>query len=365
MLSFEPGEDQSQKVLGLRWHSHSDSFGFQVNPLSGNCTKRSILSELARIFDPFGFLAPLTFTAKRLIQLLWTLKLDWDDDPPADVCHRWECYQSEFGALAPLRLCRSLAAANVIRRELHGFCDASEQGYGAVVYLRIVTRNEVIIWLLSAKSKVAPLRSITLPRLELCAALLLSSLIVYIKQALRGRLSLDAEHAWSDTMVALSWIRSSPHRWKIFVRNRVASIQKNVVISSWDHVDTESNPADCCSRGLSSRELMDHSMWWHGPDWLLKFEPRAEPAYSLDNLPEEEKKVVTLISLDSPNMADALVDRFSSLDKICRVVAYCLRFIDQARIRSVPDTLAIDQIELHSALLVLVIRTISVFWRGN
>ncbi|XP_071579232.1 uncharacterized protein [Temnothorax nylanderi] len=85
MLSFESTEDQALKVLGLRWHSQSDSFGFQLNPLTRKCTKRTILSEVARIFDPLGFLAPLTFTAKRLIQHLWTLKLEWDDEPPLDV----------------------------------------------------------------------------------------------------------------------------------------------------------------------------------------------------------------------------------------------------------------------------------------
>ncbi|XP_077275585.1 uncharacterized protein LOC143904642 [Temnothorax americanus] len=86
-LSFESADDQALKVLGLRWHSQSDSFGFQLNPLTRGCTKRTILSEVARIFDPLGFLAPLTFTAKRLIQRLWTLKLEWDDEPPSDVRH--------------------------------------------------------------------------------------------------------------------------------------------------------------------------------------------------------------------------------------------------------------------------------------
>ncbi|XP_024879536.1 uncharacterized protein LOC112459589 [Temnothorax curvispinosus] len=87
MLDFESSEDQSQKILGLRWHSQSDSFGFQVNALDRECTKRTILSEVARVFDPLGFLAPLTFTAKCLIQRLWTLKLDWNDEPPMDI-HR-------------------------------------------------------------------------------------------------------------------------------------------------------------------------------------------------------------------------------------------------------------------------------------
>ncbi|XP_011859191.1 PREDICTED: uncharacterized protein LOC105556710 [Vollenhovia emeryi] len=88
LLSFESAEEQFLKILGLRWYAQSDSFGFQVNPLSRECTKRTILSEVARIFDPLGFLTPLTFAAKRLIQKLWVLKVDWDDQPPAEVCLR-------------------------------------------------------------------------------------------------------------------------------------------------------------------------------------------------------------------------------------------------------------------------------------
>lgn len=229
MLSFEPSEDQSLKVLGLWWHSQSNSFGFQVNTLKRGCTKRIILSEVARIFDPLGFLSPLTFTVKRLIQHLWTLKLEWDDEPPMDICCRWERYQSELKSLAPLQISRTFDACNVVRREVHGFCDASKLGYGAVIYLRVVTPDNVDIRLLCAKSKVAPLRPITLPRLELCAALLLSNLMVYVRQVLQ-RLNFDAEHDWSDSTVALSWIRSSPHRWKTFVRNRVARIQDNVPV---------------------------------------------------------------------------------------------------------------------------------------
>ncbi|XP_077273296.1 uncharacterized protein LOC143903523 [Temnothorax americanus] len=231
LLSFESSEDQFLKVLGLRWYPPTDNFGFQVQPLDRDCTKRTILSELARIFDPLSFLTPLTFAAKRLIQQLWVLKLEWDDRPPSEVCSRWGRYKSELPALASIRIPRTIAMANVIRREIHGFCDASEQGYGAVVYIRIVAEDGVLIRMLSAKSKVAPLKAITLPRLELCAAVLLSDLAEYIGNILRPKITIDGTYAWSDSEVALAWIRSAPHRWKTFVRNRVARIQSNTDIS--------------------------------------------------------------------------------------------------------------------------------------
>ncbi|XP_011860069.1 PREDICTED: uncharacterized protein LOC105557430 [Vollenhovia emeryi] len=261
------------QILGLHWCSESDSFGFRVNPLAQDCSKRTILLELARIFDPLGFLTPVTFTAKRLIQQLWILKLDWDLRPPLEVCQRWERYRSELAVLTSLRMPCSLSCSNVIRRELHGFCDASEQGYGTVVYLRIVSFDGITIQLIGSKSKVAPLKSVTMPRLELCAALLLSELLAYR----------------SDSTITLSWIRSPPHRWKTFVRNRIARVQENVPISAWGHVDIHSNPVDYCSRGLYPKELLNCTIWWHGPEWLVDFEPRSEPVLESGVLGEEEE----------------------------------------------------------------------------
>ncbi|XP_077255144.1 uncharacterized protein LOC143893524 [Temnothorax americanus] len=206
LLSFESSEDQFLKVLGLRWYPQTDNFGFQVHPLDRDCTKRTILSELARIFDPLGFLTPLTFAAKRLIQQLWVLKLEWDDRPPSEICSRWGRYKSELPALASIRIPRTIAMANVIRREIHGFCDASEQGYGAVVYIRIVAEDGVLIRMLSAKSKVAPLKAITLPRLELCAAVLLSDLAEYIGNILRPKITIDG----TPTQISLAGGMSTP-----------------------------------------------------------------------------------------------------------------------------------------------------------
>ncbi|XP_077276985.1 uncharacterized protein LOC143905440 [Temnothorax americanus] len=354
MLSFESADDQVLKVLGLRWHSQSDTFGFQINPLNRNCTKRTILSEVARVFDPLGFLTPLTFTAKCLIQRLWTLKLEWDDEPPLEVRRQWERYQSEFDALTALRIPRTFPVGDNIRYELHGFCDASELGYGAVIYLRVVAPSESKRLLLCAKSKVAPLRAVSLPRLELCAALLLADLTAYVRQVLRGHTVIDTERAWSDSTVALCWIRSSPHRWKTFVRNRVARIQERIPIAAWGHVPTDQNPADHCSRGLFPRDLVASSMWWEGPEWLTDFETHVEPVLSEESLPREEERITSLVSLDPPGSLLALLDRFSSLDKICRIVAYVSRFLSRSRARPAPATLAVDQHESHSALLTLI-----------
>ncbi|CAL1687621.1 unnamed protein product [Lasius platythorax] len=282
------------------------------------------------------------------------LGLDWDDEPPTEIRSRWETYKAELAALSRLRIPRSLALDGVVRRELHGFCDASEQGYGAVVYLRLVTAEGVHIRLLAGKSKVAPFKAITLPRLELCAALLLSELLVFVKQVLQEQVALHAVHAWSDSMVALYWVRSAHHRWKTFVRNRVARIQENIAASAWGHVSTDSNPADPCSRGLTPQQLVDCNLWWRGPEWLRDFERQVEPEYDSENHLGEELRNSTFVSTKNAGLFDPLIERISSLQKICRIVAYCLRFRDRIRRKTIAASMSVDQLEAHSALLVLV-----------
>ena len=157
--------------------------------------------------------------------------------------------------------------ADVVSIQLHGFCDASEDAYAGVVYFRAQDRlGNVYISLVISKTKVAPIKRLTIPRLELCGAKLLTQLLHHTQQALS--IPTESVYAWTDSTIVLSWLIGNPRRFKTFVGNRVSHIMQLIPPDRWNHVRSPENPADCASRGLFPSELLDHGLWWNGPDWL-------------------------------------------------------------------------------------------------
>lgn len=354
--SFD-SSDSFQKVLGLHWNPTSDSFFFAIDSNSRSCTKRAILSEIARIFDPLGLLSPLTLFAKHLIQILWTQGLSWDDTPPADICSRWLQYKSELPYLLELQLPRRILTDSFDTCDLHGFCDASTIGYSAVVYFRIVQADgSVNVFFVCAKSKVAPLKHITIPRLELCAALLLSELVEFVIQTYSNILRIERVFAWSDSTVALTWIKSSPHQWKTFISNRVTQIQEKISPQNWYHVSGSQNPADCASRGRLPQELLTCTIWWSGPQWL-QLSDELWPTSTVSIVPSEanlEAKPISLAVTLKRHCIDDLLLRFSSLLKIQGVLAYIRRFIASLRSKNISSQGPPTSLELHNALLIMI-----------
>ncbi|KAI5634636.1 pao retrotransposon peptidase domain-containing protein [Phthorimaea operculella] len=224
---FEERDDVSLKILGLRWQPPSDCFCFKTTQtVVHRPTKRTILSDIARIYDPLGFLCPISFHAKYIIQLLWTAGLSWDDDVPEDIASEWSRLKSQLSSLESIQIPRRMIKS-FVDLHLHGFCDASERGYCAVIFCCVVdAEGACSVELCCAKSKVAPLRKLSVPRLELQAAVLLSDLMQSVVLALKPFHTEMEIFAWSDSTVALSWIKSCPSRWKTFVANRVSHIQE-------------------------------------------------------------------------------------------------------------------------------------------
>lgn len=147
---------------------------------------------------------------------------------------------------------------NVI--ELHGFCDASLDAYGAAIYIKSINhKGHGEARLLCARSRVAPVKTITLPRMELCAAHMLALLTHKVSQALN--INFDGIYYWTDSMIVLGWIKSDAKRWSIYVSNRVGQIQELTHPSSWRHTNTKENPADLISRGMPPSQLIQSTLW--------------------------------------------------------------------------------------------------------
>ncbi|CAA9994195.1 unnamed protein product, partial [Nesidiocoris tenuis] len=328
---FDAEPHASAKILGLYWMAQADAFAFKQKESGVQCTKRNILSSIAKIFDPLGLLSPVIIVAKILIKKLWMLKIDWDEPPPLHIVKEWEAFAAALPCLASLSIPRHVGASPEEPAWLIGFCDASMEAYGAVVYVRAgsLDRPADSVRLLCAKSKVAPMNVLSIPRLELCAALLLAKLVVCVTGTYADRFSFASIYACTDSTVTLQWLSAHPSRWKTFVCNRVTQIQECLDAACWRHVPGDTNPADCLSRGLPASELANFPLWLEGPSWLHQPEDhwplRPAAAFAQASPPEESRLVVMRAGEAPPWPLDVLLNRISSLRRLHRVTAWILR----------------------------------------
>ncbi|XP_076679541.1 uncharacterized protein LOC143374875 [Andrena cerasifolii] len=348
-------------LLGLKWQTTSDCFLFSAAPKNRDnaLTKRVVFRETASLYDPLGFLAPVIIAAKIFVQSLWLLKLGWDEPLPLNLTETWERYYNGLGALSSLRIPRWLA----VRKdsgfyELHGFADASITAYAAVIYLRSLSESEPPrINLVAAKTRVAPLKQISLPRLELCAATLLARLTIRVLQALN--LPRREVHLWSDSTIVLSWLQKQPSQWTTFVANRVSEIQTTLPNARWHHIRTKENPADCASRGIQGDLLKNLTLWWQGPCFLKQGRIDVEFNRVVEFSTTEEarsKSVCHMTTKDDNTPIWEVIVKYSSYKKLNRITAWCLRFISLLRRKSVIETQCkyITAPELEVARLTLI-----------
>ncbi|XP_066585600.1 uncharacterized protein [Prorops nasuta] len=303
----------------------------------------------AKIYDPLGWISPIVITLKQLMQSTWLLKLSWDEEIPEPVQSKWlKCYE-QLRDLQSLRIPRWTGQTpNIGERELIGFCDASELAYGAVVYERLTDENgHLSVHLVMSKTKVAPIKTTLIPRLELVAAALLVKLLVHVKGSLVG--NCDAIRYYSDSQVALAWIAKQPVHWKTFVASRVSYIQTHLPEASWHHVPTKLNPADLCSRGTSAQQLSEDSLWWHGPAFLREL--TVNPVQVFETT-EESRKVALTAQLDTNQCW--FFDKFSSWSKLVRVMAYVPRFVQRTRKTGQWEDSLLSASEIRSSIEALV-----------
>lgn len=266
--------------------------------------------------------------------LLWTTGLQWDELLTPELTAKWEVFVSSLSSLSGINIPRALNLASSTSVQLHGFSDASEVGYAAVVYLRCQQPNDdVIIRQIMAKTRVAPLKRVTLPRLELNGAHLLAQLTAYCCNVFKSVLPSLQCFLWCDSSVALTWLQKPSYHLKTYVANRVAQTQELIPSSCWHYVPSKDNPADCASRGILATDLVQHPLWWTGPPWLsLKSTYWPDVSFTpVDLATTSETKVIPLsVLVATPDDWD-IISRYSSWPKLRRVTAYILRFIHNSQ----------------------------------
>lgn len=331
------------KTLGLEWRPTDDEFQFCVQETKPALTKREVLSAISKFFDPLGLIGPIITTAKLIMQETWRSDRSWDETLPPTFIEKWEKFRSELNEVKTLSIPRRVIPyQDATKIYLQGFCDASEVAYGACIYVQAKDETgNTSSRLLCSKSRVAPIKPTTIPRLELCSAVLLAHLIANIRRELR--IKIDGVQAWSDSQVALWWIRGDVSRWKPFVANRVNEIIEVLPAEHWNHVRGAENPADLISRGTTPQQLQESKLWWFGPQWLrerdspISFDSHSQETEPTDEilgkLQAEERKKFQACALvnDDNSLLDQIIAKFSSLTKIERVLAYCLRFVRNAK----------------------------------
>lgn len=310
-------DDSSLKVLGLSWHPVTDTFAFEVNNKTTECTKRNVLRLTASIFDVLGLLAPVTLYAKLLIKYLWQSNIGRDEKPPAQIVEMWNTFQQELFLLSTMSFPRHINVFKDSVVTLVGMGDASEKAYGCCIYSVVQTSpGHVLTSLITAKSKVSPLKIISIPRVELLAAVLLSKLMKLLVDTYSTRVKIDKVFCLSDSKVVLDWIRSPSYRWNQFVANRVAKIQENVSVESFHHIAGTENVSDCVSRSMLPSQLVDYTVWTTGPEWMklpvTEWPLDVDTSSISEDIDREEKKSAFVTVHPEPSVLLELAKRHSS-----------------------------------------------------
>ena len=317
-------------ALGMKWEVEDDCFSYRRKPCqqSQAVTKRIMLSHVSSLYDPLGLVMPIIILGRMLFQQATRLKLQWDDEIPGSLLSQWSAWWYSLDSLPSLKFPRHVVPHDFTDgvMELHTFCDGSESAYAACTYLRIVNqKGKVHTQLLAAKSRLTPLKAMTTPRVELCAAVL----AVKLDEMLRAALEIDLLPSvfWSDSMIVLSYIRSESHRFKVFVANRVSYITALTTPQQWHHVSSTDNPADVASRGCLAASLP--LVWMSGPPFLGHLRDAWSPEVDVPlvcDLDPETKPAICCLNSKSVfvHPLDALIEHYSDYYRLKKALAWLL-----------------------------------------
>ena len=343
------------KVLGMLWDPVADDVKIQPClddvDLDKLPTKREVLSQFASVFDPMGMLLPTTIRTRIYLQELWKIKLDWDHQIPEGLSTQWREIVSDLRKVSNMQFDRRLVnSASVC--QLHAFADASNKAYGSCVYIVCGTVSRLVM----ARARVAPMRGLTVPKLELTAALVAARLIKFVYQAFEVELNLDGIYLWSDSQIVLHWLRSQKSL-PVFMKNRVDEIHSLLPDVVYRYVPTDQNPADILSRGVSAEGLSGSSLWWQGPSWLpfIKKWPLWKVTTGDSEISVKDGEYseipVHVIVQGPPTVFEW--DRYGTYDKLLHVAAWVNRFCGKLKCSEDNDGAYLTISELRKAELLI------------
>jgi hypothetical protein len=348
-LNLDLDKLPTERALSIQWNVEDDVFQFRVIEVDKPETKRGILSTVASLFDPLGFIAPVSLLVKSLLQKLWQKKLTWDQQLPEEDLKCWRRWKSDLQCLSDVIIPRcyksngkefeSTGDKHTKDVQLHNFSDASEKGYGVASYMRTeFTDGSVVCSLVFGKSRTAPLRKITIPRLELQAAILSVRISEMILREIQ--INFSNIYYWTDSEVVLKYIMNENKRFTVYVGNRVAEIREKTKLDQWRYCPSELNPSDDASRGLFPSQLTPDCRWLNGPAFLNGKES-TWPTTSLegleDNCTDEEECQTNATMCVAIPLLYHLLERYSSWSLLKTKVVWLTRFKEYIRNRKLKN----------------------------
>lgn len=317
-----------QRSLGLCWNIDSDTFTFRVAVSDKPFTRRGVLSTVNSLFDPLGLVAPVTIRGRALLRELSADIQDWDTELPADKFIKWETWKVSLQDLSSLQLPRPYMhqpLSSATHTELCLFSDASNWAIGAVAYLRVLTTDgQSRVGFVLGKAKLAPQPEPTIPRLELCGAVLAVEMAEQILDELD--LKPDSVKFYCDSKVVLGYIHNNSKRFFVYVHNRVSRIRRTTSPQQWHYVPTDHNPADLATRSVPASQLTD-TMWFTGPEFLHKpLQTETHESFELVD-PETDVEVrpqlTTLATcVKEGKLTSERFQRFSTWESLLRAVSF-------------------------------------------
>ncbi|XP_075167717.1 uncharacterized protein LOC142239844 [Haematobia irritans] len=355
-------QSTTDKILGMCWNKKEDCFEFKIKffglnseVLKGNRlpTKREMLKIVMSAFDPFGLIADFLLHGKILVQHCWKHDMDWDDIIPEHLHKKFTAWWREFQEISKFKIprCISFNLYNASTIQLHIFVHASQDPFAAVCYLRVLYQFGTDVSFIMEKVRCAPKKLMSIPRLELQAAVLGVRLGKTLSRSYE--FNINSMHYWSDSQTVVQWIYSTECRFKAFVSHRIVQILKNSEPAQWKWIPTHLNSADAGTRPLAPPKFVHNGIWLNGPEFLREDES-SWPILQLQRSDSQEEEIKSYLIISSNKAQVIEFERFSSILKLKRTIAWLLRFIKKKRI---PEDINVSELKKAEVVLCRLIQS--------